>query len=416
MINTMAASHAVNRTLYDPIFAANSACKAAILEHGKDKVTNATIGVVLNEDGKLSVMPTVEKIFRSMKMTEFTAYAALSGNADFIDAVKNIIFSHANYDGYFSAVATAGGTGAIHHAVANYAERGDAVLTSDWCWGNYKIICAETGKRIEYFKLFNDELTAFNVKDFADKVENLLTTQNSLLIILNTPAHNPTGYALSSDEWDNVIEILKAKATKDKKITLLVDIAYIDFAAEKSVAWSFFDKFGDLPANVLTLVSFSMSKSYALYGQRTGALAAFSPNQHVIKEFDDTNKYSCRAIWSNINNGAQVLCTKIFQDKNFTAELEQDQTKLRNMVKRRAEVFVDEAKNCGLKIVPYKGGFFIAVPAENPVAVCNELHKDLIYAVPLQYGIRFAACSTPLEKIPGVATKMKRAIEVSKNV
>ena len=416
MINSMAASHAVNRTLYDPIFAANSACKAAILEHGKDKVTNATIGVVLNEDGKLAVMPSVEKVFRQMKMTDFTSYAALSGNADFVDAVKNIIFGNANYDGYFSAVATAGGTGAIHHAIANYAERGDAVLTSDWCWGNYKIICAETGKRIEYFKLFNDELTAFNVTDFADKVENLLTAQNSLLIILNTPAHNPTGYALSGDEWDKVIEILKTKATKDKKITLLVDIAYIDFAAEKSVAWSFIDKFGDLPANVLTLISFSMSKSYTFYGQRTGALAAFSPNQHVIKEFDDTNKYSCRAIWSNINNGAQVLCTKFYQDKNLAAELEQDQTNLRNMVKRRAEVFVKEADECGLKIVPYKGGFFIAVPAKDPVAVCNELHKNLIYAVPLKLGIRVAACSMPLEKIPGVATKMKRAIEVTQSV
>ena len=88
-------------------------------------------------------------------------------------------------------------------------------------------------------------MTAFNVTDFSDKVENLLATQNSLLIILNTPAHNPTGYALSSDEWDKVIEILKSKATKNKKISLLVDIAYIDFAAEKSVAWSFIDKFGD---------------------------------------------------------------------------------------------------------------------------------------------------------------------------
>ena len=91
MINSMAATHAVNRTLYDPIFAANNACKAAILEHGKDKVTNATIGVVLNEDGKLAVMPTVEKVFRSMKMTDFTAYAALSGNADFVDAVGKLV-------------------------------------------------------------------------------------------------------------------------------------------------------------------------------------------------------------------------------------------------------------------------------------------------------------------------------------
>ncbi len=411
MSNSMAASHAVNRALYDPIFEAGQQCKAAIKIHGKDKVTNATIGVVLNEEGKLGVLPTVEKIFREMKMTDFTTYAALAGNADYIDAVKNIVFGKTNYQGYLGAVATAGGTGAIHHAIANYAERGESVLTSDWCWGNYKIICAETGKRLETFQLFNDELTAFNITNFADKVESLLTKQNSLLIILNTPAHNPTGYAISNDEWDKILDVIKSHAAQGKKISLLVDIAYIDFAAERKIAWGFMDKFSNLPANVLTLISFSMSKSYTFYGQRTGALVALSTDADVIKEFDETNKFSCRAVWSNINNGAQVLCVKLYQDEKLSAELEKDQTNLRNLVNRRAKIFVDEANEVGLKIVPYKGGFFIAVPSENPVAVCNELHKDLIFAVPLQYGIRVAACSMPLEKIPGVATKIKVAMD-----
>ena len=409
MSMSMAASHAVNRTLYDPIFIANGACKDAIKIHGKDNVTNATIGVVLDEDGKLAVLPTVEKIFRETPLTDFASYAALLGNAEYTDAVKNIIFGENKCDGYFGAVATAGGTGAIHHAIANYAERGDAVLTSDWCWGNYKTICAETGKRLDTFKLFNDELTAFNVTAFSDKVESLLTTQNSLLIILNTPAHNPTGYALSSDEWDNVIEILKSHAAKGKKISLLVDVAYIDFSAEKKIAWNFVDKFKNLPPNFLTMFSFSMSKSYTFYGQRTGALAAYSSDENVIKEFEDTNKFSCRAIWSNVNNGAQVICAKLYRDKNLRDSLEKDQAALRELVNKRAKIFVDEAQSCGLKIVPYRGGFFIAVPSDNPVAVCEELKKDLIFAVPLQYGIRVAACSMTLNKISGVAEKMRKA-------
>ena len=100
---------------------------------------------------------------------------------------------------------------------------------------------------------------------------------------------------------------------------------------------------------------------------------------------------------------------KLAQDEKLSAALEKDQAALRDLVNRRAKIFTDEAKEVGLKIVPYKGGFFIAVPTENSVAVCNELHKDLIFAVPLQFGVRVAVCSMPLEKIPGVATKMKRA-------
>ena len=66
MSMTMAATHAAGRKLKDAIFDANRACNEAIKIHGAEKVTNATIGVVLNEDGKLATLTTVEKIFRSM--------------------------------------------------------------------------------------------------------------------------------------------------------------------------------------------------------------------------------------------------------------------------------------------------------------------------------------------------------------
>ena len=404
----MAASHAVGRKLIDPIFEANAACKEAIKKFGADKVTNATIGTVLDESGNLSVMPTVEKVFRSMSMAEFMSYAPISGRADFIDLVKQKI----NCGGNISAIATAGGTGAIHHAIANYAERGDKVLTSDWRWGTYDIICNETGKKLETFQLFDNDYTHFNIDAFSAKVEEILSAQNSLLIILNTPAHNPTGYALSDGEWDKVLDVIKTCASGGKKITLLVDIAYIDFAG--AGAWNFLSKFENLPENILILVAMSMSKSFTLYGQRTGALIAISASNEIISEFNDTNKYSSRATWSNINHGAQVLFTKINSDENLRADLAGDQKILREMVNSRAEVFVNEAASCGLKIVPYKGGFFIAVPAENPKAVCQALQKDLIFAVPLKLGIRVAACSTPFEKISGVATKIKSAIDAVK--
>ena len=406
MAMNMAAIHAVNRKLVDPIFEANAACKAAIQKFGADKVTNATIGTVLDDSGNLSVLPTVEKVFRSMTMADFMSYAPISGRADFIDFMKKQI----NVEGYLGAIATSGGTGAIHHAIANYAERGEKVLTSDWFWGTYNIICQETGKKLETFKLFDDNYTHFNFENFSAKVEEILAAQNSLLVIINSPAHNPTGYSLSDSEWDKVLEILKTCANGGKKISLLVDVAYIDFAGDKKTAWSFIEKFNNLPENLLVMVSVSMSKSYTLYGQRCGALVAISSNKEVIEEFDDTNKYSSRAVWSNINHGAQVLFAKINGDKNLSAELERDQKVLREMVNARADIFVKEAESCSLKIVPYKGGFFIAVPAENPAEVCKKLHEDLIFAVPLKLGIRVAACSTPLQKISGVATKIKTAM------
>lgn len=411
MSMNMAASHAVGRKLKDAIFEASKACQDAIKIHGAEKVTNATIGVVLDDNGKLSVLPSVEKVFRSMEMSDFMAYAPIAGMPDFVNSIREIIFENKTCENYFDAVATSGGTGAIHHAIANYAERGEKVLTSDWCWGTYKVICDETGKNLETFKLFNEDLTGFNVESFSDKVEEIFKTQNSLLIILNTPAHNPTGYALSEGEWDKVLEVLKNHSAKGKKISLLVDIAYIEFSADKKTAWAFVDKFKNLPENLLIMLSFSMSKSYTLYGQRTGALAAISSSKEIIDEFKETNKFSCRACWSNINHGAQVLMTKFSQNENLRRELEQDQKNLREMVNGRAEIFVKESEECGLKIVPYRGGFFIAIPAENPAEVAKKLHEDLIFAVPLKLGLRVAACSVPAEKMHGVAKKILQAMK-----
>ncbi len=106
MIMNMAATHAVNRKLIDPIFEANAACKAAVEKFGADKVTNATIGTVLDEAGNLSVLPTVEKVFKQMQMSEFMSYAPISGRADFIEGVKRQILGDKNFEGYFGAVAT----------------------------------------------------------------------------------------------------------------------------------------------------------------------------------------------------------------------------------------------------------------------------------------------------------------------
>ena len=406
----MTATHAAGRKLKDAIFDANQACNEAIKIYGKDKVTNATIGVVLNEEGKLATLSTVEKVFRSMDMSELVAYAPISGLPAYLDAVTNLTFADNKPEAYFGAVATAGGTGAIHHAIANYAERGDAVLTSDWRWGTYDIICNETGKRLETFKLFDDALN-FNINDFAVKVDALLKKQNSLLVIINSPAHNPTGYALSLEEWDKVLAVLNAQISAGKKVSLLVDIAYIDFAGEKNSTRAFMKKFSNLPKNLFVMIAFSMSKSYTFYGQRTGALIGISASQKVIDEFKDVNKYSNRAAWSNVNRGAQALLVKLNSDKEIAAQYEWERSELYQTVKRRADVFVAEAKACGLRIVPYKGGFFIAIPAQDPAAVCQKLHDDLIFAVPLKLGIRVAACSTSLEKMHGLAEKILHAMK-----
>ena len=406
----MAATHAASKRLKDAIFGASAACAEAAKKYGADKVTNATMGVMMDDEGKLASIPTMERVFRSLSVEDYVRYAPIPGLPDYLDAVIDLTFADQKPEGYTAAIATAGGTGAIHHAVANYAERGDKVLTSDWFWGTYNVICNECGCKLTNYALF-DENNNFNIADYTAKVDEIMKTQDSLLVIINTPAHNPTGFSLTEEDWDKVLDLTKKYAAQGKKMSILVDIAYIDYAGEKNETRKFMKKFGNLPANIFVMFAFSMSKGYTAYGQRTGALVAVSSSEEVITEFKEINKYTSRATWSNINRGAMTLLAKISADKETLAQFEKERDAFYQMIQERGMLFMKEAKECGLNALPYKGGFFLSVPAKDPQAVCDKLHDDLIFAVPLKMGVRIAACSVSAAKMKGIAAKVLKALK-----
>jgi aromatic-amino-acid transaminase len=410
MTQSMAATHSFGKFATDKIFGAASAANAAKAKFGKENVVDATIGVLLDETEALVCLPTVEKAFRALPMPEVCAYAPIEGLGDFLNAVLVEAFADNKPDAYIKAVATSGGSGAIHHTIYNYSEFGDAVLTSDWFWGPYRVLADGLVRKLETYTLYN-EANKFNVKSFEAKVNELLAKQKSLVILLNTPAHNPTGYSLDNSEWDQVLDVLKVSAKNpDKKITLFVDIAYIDYAGERNASRSFMSKFTGLPANLLVVVGYSMSKAYTVYGQRTGAMIGISSSEDVATEFMNINQYLSRATWSNINRGAQRMLANMSNDKNLYAELLQERDQYYKLIQQRAAAFTAEARAVNLKMLPFIAGFFLSVPAQNTDAICNYLHKDNIFAVPLAKGVRVAVCAVPVAKIKKIPGKLAEAI------
>ena len=413
-MSSQVASHRVGKKLVDVIFGASGACNEAIKVHGAEKVTNATVGAIIDESGKLACLPTMEKAFRTLPIADVAAYAPPQGLPGYLNTVIDLTFADNKPEGYLAACASAGGTGAIHTAIMNYSEIGDEVLTSDWFWGTYNILCQEEGRSLATYPLF-DENQNYNVKALADKVGELFAKQDSLLLIINTPAHNPTGYSLTEEEWTKVLDICRQWAAQGKKVNLLVDIAYIDYAGEKNETRYFMKQFSNLPDNIFVMFAFSMSKGYTMYGQRTGALIGLSANKELVDEFVDVAKYTGRATWSNINRGAMTLLTNIQQDAEMLAQFEAERDELYAIIRDRAAIFMKEASECGLNALPYKAGFFLSIPAADPAAVCDKLHDDLIFAVPLKKGVRIAVCSVPKAKMYGMAQKVLNALNAVEN-
>ncbi|MFR8072322.1 MAG: aminotransferase class I/II-fold pyridoxal phosphate-dependent enzyme, partial [Anaerovoracaceae bacterium] len=362
----------------DKIFGISNRAKKMIAEKGADKVINATIGSLLDDDGKLIVLSSVDEVFRGLKPDEYADYAPICGIPAFREAVQKAAFGKFRPKSFTDAVAAPGGTGALRNAIANYSQPGDKVLTSDWHWSPYNTIAGEIRRRVDTFSLFTED-RKFNWQSFREKVLQLLDTQDSLVIILNTPAHNPTGYSLTLGDWDKVTEVLTEAAKKGKAIALVVDAAYIDFAGDEEECRRFLPKLETMPENVLPIIAYSLSKTFTLYGTRCGALICMAKTREIADEFKRVCEFSSRGSWSNGTKAAQVLLAKIYADDKLLARVSEERARYRDMLLARGRAFEEEAAKVGLEMVPFDAGFFASITCSDPDGISAQLEKQGLF-------------------------------------
>lgn len=378
----------------DKVFAVSGRAKAAIAEKGKDAVVDATIGALLDDNGDLVVMTSVMEAIGMLKPADYAAYAPIAGVPEFKEAVQKALFADYAPKGHVAVCATPGGTGGLTHAISNYSNIGDEVLTHDWCWANYKGIADEHGRSIKTFRFF-DEDGKFDSADLKVKLDELAAKQDQVLLLINTPAHNPTGYSLTDEDWDNVINIVNAASCK---VVLFVDIAYIDFAGEPDEVRSFIPKLEGLGDHVLVLFGYSASKTLTAYGMRCGATVCLAKTAAEADEFTKAVGYTSRSTWSNCNRSAQVVMGKIYSDAALCAKVDEERKMYRDMLLERGKVFEQTLRENGTKSVPFTAGFFITIPSDKPDEVCKKLEEQDIFCLALAKGIRVSIASISKEK------------------
>ena len=241
-------------------------------------------------------------------------------------------------------------------------------------------------------------------------MKELLAKQERLVVILNTPAHNPTGYAMDEDDWKAVSSIL-GRTEKGKKITLVADVAYIDFAGEEEESRMFLPFLEKMPDNVLVLVAHSLSKSYTLYGMRCGALICMAKTREIAEEFKSVCEFSSRGSWSNCARAPQVILQKIYEDDRLLQKVMLERKNCRDMLLKRGAAFKKAAEEAGLEMVPFRGGFFATVPCEAPDKVSAQLETMGIFTVPFTKGIRVSLASVKEEKCRELPKAIVKAIE-----
>ena len=393
----------------DKAFAASGKALDAVRKYGAAEVINATVGALYDDDGQLVVFRSVDKVMRSLEPEDYAAYAPIAGTPGFKSAILKMALGGFEPKSFICTVGTPGGTAAIHNAVANYSCPGDRILTHSWHWDPYGNIASELYRGIEYFEMFDEE-GHFNAPDFGYKVKKLIRNQEYLVIILNTPANNPTGYSLSMEDWYEVKRVLD-EVPLDKKVTLVLDAAYIDYAGEPAETREFFSVIDNLRGNILPVIAYSTSKALTLYGARCGAMICFAHSPEAADEFGKINTFSARATWSNLPRAPQEVTERIYADEILIDEVEDERAEARDMLLARGKAFEEEAAECGLKTVPFSGGFFIMVPCADPDRVCEMLSEKNVFLIPFDKGVRVSVAACPEEKCRRLPSLIKSAME-----
>lgn len=401
----------INKTpIADPVFSIAEKAKAAKERVGTENIIDATIGTLYGEDGNIIAFDSVFKPYDAISKETKAAYASsFTGNPSFREQVYQWILGDINSSLAHSVIATPGASGAIAVTMRSVLEEGQTVILPDIAWGSYKLMAEMNNLETAAYQLFDGD--HFNLDDFKRVCREVMAKQNRLLIVINDPCQNPTGYSLSVDEWHEVVEFLN-ECGEQVPVVLLNDIAYIDYAYDLEHSRDYLETFNDFTENVLAILGFSCSKGLTSYGLRCGAAVVLAQTADAVREVEIIFEKEARAIWSNIPNAAMDNFTYVTTENReaFMAE----KAKAVALLKQRSDIFTSEADACGLAYYPYKEGFFVTLEMldnQRRDHYHDALMKENIFTVKSNKGIRVAICSLRVSECKGLAPRMKRILD-----
>ncbi len=354
---------------------------------------NATAGCLYNEEGKLFTYRSVYDQEKQITPIQRASYAASpAGNDAYIEAITRFVLED-KVTNHHRAMATPGGTGAIFAAMRMCLDEGDTILYPAISWGNYKVMASE----------MNLKTMTYDIYDLNDLFNKLDMFPSKVFLIVNSPCENPLGHSYSLEEWKQIKEKL---ISLKKEVVLLCDIAYIDYAYNDPKG--FFTLFNDIPDDLLVLIAASASKAFSYYGQRIGALIAIHNDPEYLDHFINLSSRLARATWSNLSNAAMLNITEVLN--NHYKEYQEELNQAKGMLKKRTDLFIRQAEECGLKLYRFSDGFFVTMEMESN-EIRDTFHQKLIdhhiYTIKVNRGIRVGLCSLPLETVDGLAYKIK---------
>ena len=337
----MSLFQAVEMAPRDPILGLNEQFNADANPH---KV-NLGVGVYYDDNGKLPLLECVQQAEKQMmEAPKARGYLPIDGIAAYDAAVKNLVFgaeSEPVKSGRVATVQALGGTGGLKIGADFLRKVNPAakVLISDPSWENHRALFSQAGFTVEAYPYYN---AAKRGIDFDGMLTALDQAPEGTVVVLHACCHNPTGYDITAEQWDQVI----AKV-KQKKLVPFLDMAYQGFGAGIAEDGAVIGKFVASGQNFF--VSTSFSKSFSLYGERVGALSVLCQDKEEASRVLSQLKIVIRTNYSNPPTHGGTVVATVLNTPELRALWEKELGDMRLRIKQMRLALVEKLKAAGVK-------------------------------------------------------------------
>lgn len=355
-------------------------------------VVNGCAGMLFDESGELVKYDRVVTYIKK-NLDRHLGYPATVGSSQFAEGALKWLFKdfykRINKLHHVEFVTTIGGTGALSACFHDFSDDG-AIAISDICWPNYYTIAEENKVPIQTYNMFiinKSDLVAMK-----NLLDDLVQEYKKVLLVINDPCHNPTGYCMSETEYITMMNIIESYKGK---VSVLFDVAYIDYSP---FPYHLFKLLSRKKYSFDTFIAFSCSKSFGLYGARVGGLAMIldHSNKSIVQKY----KIYARGTISCPNGAVAGPIEKFFESHTATKLVWSEIKRYQALIAKRAEKFLKCLDDLHIRYVPYSAGFFMIFKTEDAYEMCKKLEELDIYFAPIdKTHIRVALSGMTLKEI-----------------
>ncbi|WP_026014140.1 amino acid aminotransferase [Pseudomonas psychrophila] len=345
---------AVEMAPRDPILGLNEAFNADT----RTSKVNLGVGVYCNEEGRIPLLRAVVEA-ETIRVAQHASrgYLPIDGIAAYDQAVQKLLFGAESpllAAGRVITTQAVGGTGALKIGAdfLKQLQPNAVVAISDPSWENHRALFETAGFPVQNYRYYD---AASHDVNRTGMLEDLNALPAGSIVVLHACCHNPTGVDLTPADWQNVLDVVKAKG-----LIPFLDMAYQGFGdgiAEDAAAVRLFADSG-----LSFFVSSSFSKSFSLYGERVGALSIITESKEESARVLSQVKRVIRTNYSNPpTHGASIVAAVLNSPElraNWEEELAEMRLRIRGMRLQMVESLAKKAPGHDFSFVARQRGMF----------------------------------------------------------